>query len=271
MNDIVSKEQLKKTVRITKSGASVSSDSIAKIFEKHHVSVLKQIRAECFHLLIDEDVLSKESIGELSDYTKISVSLFDNLVKGNPLAKKHISKYFKDSSYIDSRGKKYPRFELTRKGFDLLVLGFTGQKARRYKRWYIDEFHEKTEIIQKNKALSRLHKSDDMYIQFRKESKDIRRLFTEVIQECELPQRIAEKKDASRFLGFRIANYTKLVYSVLDIDIPKGDNPRDILDIRQLVHLENLEKKITQMIRDNANNNIHYKESYKLIKERIKR
>ena len=238
MDDIIAKDKLEKTVIVSKSGAYVKSNDIAKIFEKQHKHILEKIRE-----------LKKSLEADFST--------------------SRIREYFIDSSYIDSRGKENPRYNLTRKGFDLVVLSLNGGKALKYKVWYIDEFHKKTNIIQKDKALAKLHKEDDLYIQFRNESKDIRRLFTEVIQEFELPQRIEEGKDASRFLGLRIMNYTKLVYKVLGIEIPKGDNARDVLDIRQLVRLEDLEKEVTDMIRDNAVNGTHYKESYKLIKEKI--
>lgn len=234
MSDTISKEQLEKTVRITKQGALVNSLQVAKIFEKQHKDVLRTIREKIKFL-------------EVNSF--------------------HPQKYFKKADYIDSRGKTVPRYDLTRKGFDYIILSFKGKKAELYKLWYIDEFHRKTEIIESDKALAKLHKSDDLYIQFRRESKDIRKLFTEVIRECELPQRITEGKDASKFLGLRIMNYTRLVYKILGIEIPKGDDTRDVLDIRQLVRLEDLEKEITTKIRDNATNNIHYKESYMLIKK----
>ena len=245
MDDIITKEKLEKTVIVSKSGAYVKSDDIAKIFEKQHKVVLKMITNKVKEI----EEIHKDLIG-----TKLC---------------RLISEYFVKSDYLDSKGRTYIRYNLTRKGFDILVLSMTGSKALKYKMWYIDEFHKKTEIIQNDKALAKLHKSDDLYIQFRDESKDIRRLFTEVIQEFELPQRIEEGKDASRFLGIRIMNYTKLVYSILGIEIPKGDNARDVLDIRQLVRLEDLEKQVTKMIKDNAVNGIHYKDSYKMIKKEI--
>lgn len=233
---IVTKEQLEKTVKITKSGATVKSNDIAKIFEKQHKNVLKQIRR------LTQDL----------EATNIATN-----------------KYFKDSSYLDSRGKQYPRFELTRKGFDLLVMGFTGTKALKYKVWYIDEFHKKDEIIANDKALAKLHLQDDMFLALRNESKDIRKMFTKVIQECELPQRIKENKDASRFVSLRAIAYTKLVYKVLNLQIPKGDNPRDVFEPVDVMKISMLEDKITTMIKTNTNNNIYYKDSYQIIKEEV--
>ena len=44
-----------------------------------------------------------------------------------------VSKYFIDSTYVDVKSRTYRRFELTHKGFDLVVLSMTGSKAYKYK------------------------------------------------------------------------------------------------------------------------------------------
>jgi Rha family phage regulatory protein len=236
MDSIITKKQLEKTVKITKNGSVVNSDNIAKIFDKQHKAVLKSIR-----------LLSEKLVAQ--NYST--------------------NKYFKDSSYIDSRGKEYPRFNLTRKGFDLLVLGFTGEKALKYKLWYIDEFHNKDEIIIKDKLTAKTHLQNDMFIELRDESKTIRKAFAEAIQQYELPQRVAEKKDATRFVGLRAIAYTKLVYKKLNLTIPKGVNPRDVFKPVEVMKITILEDKITNMIKNNATNSIYYKDSYKQIKKDI--
>jgi len=63
--------------------------------------------------------------------------------------------YFKRRNYLGSDGKEHRSFEMTRKGFDLLVLSFNGKKAFSYKVRYIDLFYayEQAAIkIQANKA-----------------------------------------------------------------------------------------------------------------------
>ena len=245
MDKDITNEQLKRTVKISKAGTYVQSNDIAKIFDKHHKVVLKMISNKIKEL----EEMNEELIG-----TKLC---------------RLISKYFKDSTYIDSKGRTYKRYSLTRKGFDLIVLSMTGKKALKYKIWYIDCFHEKDMIIQKDKELARNHLSNDMFLELRRNGKDIRKLFTSVIQECELPQRIAENKDASRFVGLRITNYTKLVYKIIDLEIPKGADPRDVCTPAQVAQIMMLEDKISDMIRLNTENNIHYKDSYQKIKEKL--
>lgn len=47
---------------------------------------------------------------------------------------------FAFSEYKDSTGRKLPEILMTEKGFNFLVLGFTGKKAARYKEAYIEAF-----------------------------------------------------------------------------------------------------------------------------------
>lgn len=56
---------------------------------------------------------------------------------------------FKESSYVNEQNKKQPCFTMTRTGFDLLAMGFTGEKALAYKLAYIDRFQfMETQAIQ---------------------------------------------------------------------------------------------------------------------------
>ena len=49
---------------------------------------------------------------------------------------------FKESSYNNSQGKRQPMYELTRDGFTLLAMGFTGKRALEFKLAYINAFNE---------------------------------------------------------------------------------------------------------------------------------
>ncbi|MBE3610521.1 Rha family transcriptional regulator [Campylobacter californiensis] len=48
---------------------------------------------------------------------------------------------FRLVSYVDSRGRKQPCYNLTRDGFSLLVMGFTGEKAYKWKIEFIKAFN----------------------------------------------------------------------------------------------------------------------------------
>lgn len=59
-----------------------------------------------------------------------------NLIKMCP----ELGEDFEESDYINSRGKTYPMYKMTRKGFMLLVMGFSGEKALIFKIRIVDAF-----------------------------------------------------------------------------------------------------------------------------------
>lgn len=233
----VNKAVITKAVRVSNSEALVSSDFIAKVFEKRHDNVLRDIENMEINLLKIEE---------------------------NP------KKFFKNSSYVDSKNRTYKRYELTRKGFDLIALSFTGEKALKYKLWFIDEFHEKETSITKLRAKITVNKESDMWVELRGESKQARKALTEAINDYELPQRIAENKPHARFVATRIMNYTQLIYKILDINLGAGVSPRDVLKPRKLFELEDMEYSVAKMIKELTEvNKCHYKQTYQQIKKSL--
>ena len=55
---------------------------------------------------------------------------------------------FEESSYKNEQGKKQPCYRMDRKGFVLLAMGFTGEKALQFKIAYIDAFDRMEAMIQ---------------------------------------------------------------------------------------------------------------------------
>lgn len=88
--------------------AFCSSRQVAEEFGRSHDDVLKSIR-----ILID-------SLGELSE----------SEWKTN----------FQLTEYKNTRNQKQPEYLLTKKGFTLLAVGFSGKKALKFKIQYIDRF-----------------------------------------------------------------------------------------------------------------------------------
>lgn len=137
MDDIILKEENGKIL--------ANSREVAKRFGKQHGSVLKTIQGENrngYHAngLIDE--LKEKDI--------------------------NVSQYFIRSSYIN-RGKTYVEYLMTRDGFSLLVMGFTGKNSLEWKLKYIEAFN-----IMENKYYSKkplennnklyLHKAKSVYV-----------------------------------------------------------------------------------------------------------
>jgi Rha family phage regulatory protein len=66
---------------------------------------------------------------------------------------------FKKSSYIDAKGEHRPMYYITRDGFSLLVMGFTGRKALDWKLKYIEAFNQMEKYINFRKADKQIQKN----------------------------------------------------------------------------------------------------------------
>ena len=60
-----------------------------------------------------------------------------NLIAENSAVKN----FFTETTYISERGRAYKSYDMTRDGFSLLVMGFTGSKALEWKLKYIEAFN----------------------------------------------------------------------------------------------------------------------------------
>lgn len=88
----------------------VSSRKVAEVFEKQHKDVMKSIR---------------------------------ELTHGDEFGQRN----FSPSSYINSQNKEQPEYLMTRDGFTLLAMGFTGSKAMQWKIKYIEAFNKMEQQI----------------------------------------------------------------------------------------------------------------------------
>lgn len=95
--------------------ARVDSRFVADFFEKNHKDVLRDIRK----ITAPESGLSEE-FGRRN---------------------------FAPSHYKNAQGKNQPCCLMTRDGFTMLVMGYTGKKAMRFKELYIKRFNEMEQFI----------------------------------------------------------------------------------------------------------------------------
>ena len=105
--------------------AMVDSRFIAEIFEKEHYHVLRDI----------------------AKITDTKSGLSEGFIKQN----------FCRDTYKDSTGRKLPCYRLTRNGFVILVMGYTGEKAMHFKELYIKRFNEMEEQIKYLQSLREQH------------------------------------------------------------------------------------------------------------------
>jgi Rha family phage regulatory protein len=67
--------------------------------------------------------------------------------------------WFRDSTYIDANGQERPCVDMTKDGFTLLVMGFTGERAMAFKVEYIRAFNALEERVRNLRGSSQ---SDDL-------------------------------------------------------------------------------------------------------------
>ncbi|MET3700024.1 Rha family phage regulatory protein [Bacillus oleivorans] len=61
---------------------------------------------------------------------------------------------FAESSYINSQNKEMPMYYMNKKGFTLLVMGYTGKEAMKFKEAYINEFERMENELRAPRILS---------------------------------------------------------------------------------------------------------------------
>lgn len=108
---------------------------------KHKDVVIKKIDGELV-------VTSRQVAEDFEKEHKNVLQTINNLVAENSAVKNMII----ESTY-ENRGKYYPEYLLTRDGFSLLVMGFTGSRALQWKLKYIEAFNKMEQEL-KGQALN---------------------------------------------------------------------------------------------------------------------
>ena len=91
----------------------------------------------------DNGTLTVSSLQVAEDFEKEHRNVIQSIAKlitGIQPAE-NSARYFLSSSYVDAKGENRKCYNLTRDGFSLLVMGFTGKKALEWKLKYIEAFN----------------------------------------------------------------------------------------------------------------------------------
>ena len=179
----------------------VSSLDVAETFEKEHYHVIEEIR----------------EIGK-----KLSTPEFSGL--------------FIEDSYTASNGKSNPMYYMNRDGFTLLVMGYTGEKAMKFKLSYIKQFNAM------EKALVGKMKEREKGIA-------VRHALTNALQ---------QSQENDRMHGHAYSTYTNVIYKVVfgmdashlrkEYGISKTDNLRDYFSEENLKSVQNLEMLVSGLV-----------------------
>lgn len=177
----------------------VSSLDIAETFGKRHDNVLKDIREM-----------------ECSDEFRLL--------------------NFEESTYLNEQKHRQPMYYITRDGFTLLVMGYTGEKAMKFKEAYIRQFNNMEKLLHE-KCIER-----EKGIAVRNSLCNALKLSTE----------------NERMHGHAYSTYTNCIYNVLfgsnakglreKYGIDKTDSLRDRLSAEELTAVQAMESLVSGLV-----------------------
>lgn len=186
---------------------TTTSRDVAEVFGKEHFNVLRDI----------------ESLGCTERFRKLNFEVSEYKVDGN--------------------NKTYKEYVMTRDGFTLLVMGYTGEKAMQFKEAYINAFNEM------EKELKRLYAERQQWEIERAKGILVRHILTDTIK-----MKVAD----SPHKRFMYPNYTKLIYKTLfgkslkelqqEYDVKPKETIRDYLTAEQLKDVESTEMLVSSLI-----------------------
>ena len=136
---------------------------------------------------------------------------------------------FGQSSYENAQGHKQPMFVITRDGFTLLAMGYTGELAMKFKEAYIKQFNAmeaalQGKLIEREKGIA------------------VRQALTKALQ---------QSREDERMHGHAYSNYTNCIYRALfgkdaaqlrrDYGLGAKDNLRDAFPEEELAAVQSME------------------------------
>lgn len=143
---------------------------------------------------------------------------------------------FELTSYIDARNRKQDMYYITRDGFTLLVMGYTGEKAMRFKEAYIRQFNAMEKAL-----IGKLKE--------REKGIAVRQALTKAIQ---------QSNENERMHGHAYSTYTDVIYKSLfgksakqlreEYGVSKKDNLRDYFSEEDLKKVQNAEMLVSSLI-----------------------
>lgn len=143
---------------------------------------------------------------------------------------------FVQSSYVNCQNKKQPMYYVTRDGFTLLAMGYTGEKAMKFKEGYIRQFNAMEKLL--------IGK-----IKEREKGIAVRQAFTKAIQ---------QSSENERMHGHAYSTYTDVIYKSIfgknakqlreDFGISRKENMRDCFSEEDLVKIQNAEMLVSALV-----------------------
>jgi len=155
--------------------------------------------------------------------------------------------------YVDAKGESRPMYRMTRDGFSLIAMGFTGKKAYQWKLNYLKAFNRMETII--------IERQSSEWMLTRSHGKMVRRKETDSIQ---LFIQLAISQGSSNFKMY-YKHFTGLVHSTVGIK----DGERDLITPQTLMLIGTIEAKISELIHNLVRQELYYKDIYKEVKKQV--
>lgn len=143
---------------------------------------------------------------------------------------------FAESSYINSQNKSQPMYYITRDGFTLLVMGYTGEKAMRFKEAYIRQFNAMEKAL-----IGKMRE--------REKGIAVRQAMTKALQ---------QSNENERMHGHAYSTYTNVIYKAVfgknakqlreEYGIDKKENLRDYFSQDELQMVQSKEMLVSGLI-----------------------
>lgn len=143
---------------------------------------------------------------------------------------------FVQSSYVNEQGHNQSMFIMTKDGFTLLAMGYTGEKAMKFKEAYINQFNQMEELL-KGKLIER------------EKGIAVRQSLTKAIQ---------QSSENERMHGHAYSTYTDIVYRTVfgktakqlreEYGIDKKANLRVYFTVEELEKVQSIEMIISGLV-----------------------
>lgn len=140
------------------------------------------------------------------------------------------------SSYVNNQNKSQPMYHITRDGFTLLVMGYTGEKAMKFKEAYIRQFNAMEKIL-----IGKIRE--------REKGIAVRQALTNALQ---------QSQENDRMHGHAYSTYTNVIYKAVfgkdakhlreDYGITKKDNLRDYFSAEELNAVQSVEMIVSGLV-----------------------
>lgn len=156
------------------------------------------------------------------------------------------------SVYQDSTGRTLPMMTMTRAGFTLIAMGFTGKAATTWKIKYIDAFDKMEAAL--------LQKHDPEWQQSRGAGKAVRQSVADSMNDFVQYAIIQGSSNAQRYY----VNLSNLARKAIG-----EDQVRDMLDSKRLSFIATAEYMIQQTLEEGMSAGLHYKDIYQIAKNRV--